>query len=93
MSDSISFFISKFKEPVRETPQPLRYFEPRPYRNAAVRFAASKITDFDKRREVAEQTGLNVFNFPARLLPGCDLLTDSGTTTMTLGAVGGAHNG
>jgi tryptophanase len=84
MSDSVAFFISKFKEPLPETPQSLRYFQPRPYRNAAVRFAASKIEDFEKRRVVAEETGLNVFNFPARLIPGCDLLTDSGTTTMTL---------
>jgi tyrosine phenol-lyase len=29
-------------------------------------------------------TGLNVFKFPAALIPGCDLLTDSGTTTMTM---------
>jgi tryptophanase len=84
MSDSVEFFISKFREPLQGPQQLLRYFEPRPYRNAAVRFAASKIEDFEKRREVAEQTGLNVFNFPARLIPGCDLLTDSGTTTMTL---------
>jgi tryptophanase len=84
MSDSIAFFISKFKELLREKPQQLCYFQPRPYRNAAVRFSASKVDDFDKRRAIAEETGLNVFNFPARMIPGCDLLTDSGTTTMTL---------
>lgn len=84
MSDSISFFISRFQEMLQEKPQPSRYFQPRPYRNAAVRFCASRVEDFEKRRELAERTGLNVFNFPARMIPGCDLLTDSGTTTMTL---------
>ena len=84
MSEPVSFFISKFRDLLAEKPQPLRYFRPRPYRNAAVRFCASRIEDFDKRRAVVEETGLNVFNFPARLIPGCDLLTDSGTTTMTI---------
>jgi tryptophanase len=31
-----------------------------------------------------EEAGLNVFLFPAAEIPGCDLLTDSGTTTMTM---------
>ena len=84
MSDPIAFFISKFKALLQEKPQPSRYFRPRPYRNAAVRFDGAKVEDFDERRTIAEQTGLNVFNFPARMIPGCDLLTDSGTTTMTL---------
>ncbi len=33
---------------------------------------------------MVEAVGLNVFKFPARMIPGCDLLTDSGTTTMTM---------
>ena len=84
MSEPVSFFITKFKELLAEKSQPQRYYRPRPYRNAAVRFNASRIEDFDKRRAVVEETGLNVFDFPARLIPGCDLLTDSGTTTMTI---------
>ncbi len=36
------------------------------------------------RRELVEETGLNPFLYPAHLLPGCDLLSDSGTTTMTM---------
>jgi tryptophanase len=84
MSDQVAFFISRFKELLREQPQPIRYFRPRPYRNAVVRFSASKVEDFERRRATVEESGLNVFNFPARLISGCDLLTDSGTTTMTL---------
>ncbi|UCH84385.1 MAG: hypothetical protein JSW50_01475, partial [Candidatus Latescibacterota bacterium] len=84
MSDPITFFVSQFKGLVPEQPEPVRGFLPRPYRNAAVRFCASSITDFEARRALVEETGLNVFSFPARMIPGCDLLTDSGTTTMTL---------
>ncbi len=84
MSDSISFFISKFAELVPDTPDPLGIYRPRPYRNTTVRFSASSITDFEERRTIVEETGLNVFDFPARKIPGCDLLTDSGTTTMTV---------
>ena len=57
---------------------------PRPYRNAAVSFRPSSIDDHQQRRRVLEETGLNVFKFPAAMIPGCDLLTDSGTTTMTM---------
>jgi tryptophanase len=40
--------------------------------------------DFDRRWRLLEAAGLNVFLFPSRDIPGCDLLTDSGTTTMTM---------
>jgi len=56
----------------------------RPYRNAAVSFRRCARTDFDERARLARACGLNVFLFPAEELPGCDLLTDSGTTTMTM---------
>ncbi len=36
------------------------------------------------RAELVEKVGLNPFLYPAHLLPGCDLLSDSGTTTMTI---------
>ncbi len=36
------------------------------------------------RAELVTKVGLNPFLFPAHLLPGCDLLSDSGTTTMTV---------
>jgi tryptophanase len=39
---------------------------------------------FDERLRLLEEAGLNVFLFPASEIPGCDLLTDSGTTTMTM---------
>jgi len=57
---------------------------PRPYRNAAVSFRPSSIDDRELRRRLLEEGGLNVFKFPAAMIPGCDLLTDSGTTTMTM---------
>ncbi|MEJ2719667.1 MAG: tryptophanase [bacterium] len=84
MSDPITFFVSQFRGLLPESPEALRGFLPRPYRNAAVRFRASSVADFEERRALVEETGLNVFSFPARMIPGCDLLTDSGTTTMTL---------
>jgi tyrosine phenol-lyase len=40
--------------------------------------------DFEGRRKLLEEAGLNVFLFPAAEIPGCDLLTDSGTSTMTM---------
>jgi len=57
---------------------------PRPYRNAAVSFRPCSIDDREPRRRLLEEVGLNVFKFPAAMIPGCDLLTDSGTTTMTM---------
>jgi hypothetical protein len=84
MTDKIGFFMEKFTRLLPETAEPARYYRPRPYRTAAVRFITSAFEDFDGRRRLLEETGLNVFNFPARKIPGCDLLTDSGTTTMTL---------
>ena len=56
----------------------------RPYRNAAVSFRRCAKDDFEARARLAKAVGLNVFLFPADQIPGCDLLTDSGTTTMTM---------
>ncbi|UCG52778.1 MAG: tryptophanase [Candidatus Latescibacterota bacterium] len=84
MLDPITFFVSQFRDLLPEKPEPLRSFLPRPYRNAAVRFSGSSIHAFEERRALVEEAGLNVFSFPARKIAGCDLLTDSGTTTMTL---------
>lgn len=57
---------------------------PRPYRNAAVSFRSHTIDEYRARARAVRETGLNVFKFPAEMIPGCDLLTDSGTTTMTM---------
>ncbi|HMH70079.1 MAG TPA: tryptophanase, partial [Candidatus Saccharimonadales bacterium] len=54
---------------------------PRSYVNHSVQFkrpATSK-----QRIEALEMAGLNVFYFPADMITGCDMLSDSGTTTMT----------
>lgn len=86
MHESIKFFIDKFRELIDIEPVPGRYFRPRPYKNAAVCFRNRdcSIEDFDARVEIAERTGFNVFMFPSNMIPGCDLLSDSGTTTMTM---------
>ena len=82
---AVQFFISKFKDIFNNKGSELpRYYRPRPYRNAAVRFRSCSAEDFEKRRIIVEETGLNVFLFPAHKIPGCDLLSDSGTTTMTM---------
>jgi tryptophanase len=57
---------------------------PRPYRNAAVSFRDPAAGSAAERLRLAEEGGWNVFRFPAAMIPGCDLLTDSGTTTMTM---------
>ena len=82
---NIKFYIDKFRETTRKEADLPQYFRPRAYRNAAVKFRNCAIDDYEKRYEIAvEKANLNVFKFPARELPGCDLLSDSGTTTMTL---------
>lgn len=84
MSTSPDFFIDHFRRELA-APAPLpEYHRPRPYRNAAVRFRPCSPDDYAGRLKLAQETGLNVFSFPAHLLPGCDLLSDSGTTTMTM---------
>ena len=54
---------------------------PRPYINHSVEF--KKSYSAADRTKMLEKVGLNVFFFPAEMITGCDLLSDSGTTTMT----------
>ncbi|MGD8415118.1 MAG: beta-eliminating lyase-related protein, partial [Candidatus Latescibacterota bacterium] len=83
MSDVLTFLEGKFQELIDKEPQPSGYFTPRPYRTGMVRFRDCRMDQFDLRRQLLEEAGLNVFMFPAHNIPGCDLLSDSGTTTMT----------
>ena len=53
----------------------------RPYFNHSVEF--KKLFSARERAEALDQAGLNVFYFPSEMITGCDLLSDSGTTTMT----------
>ncbi|MFA4872816.1 MAG: tryptophanase [Patescibacteria group bacterium] len=53
----------------------------RPYINHAVAFK-QPVTPRE-RAEALEKAGLNVFFYPAALINGCDLLSDSGTGAMT----------
>ncbi len=85
MSDSTAFFIKKFRENVDTPEEPGQWYRPRPYRNAVVRFRDCSIYDFEQRRDILiNEAGLNAFLFRADKIPGCDLLSDSGTTTMTM---------
>ena len=62
-------------------PEEVLALRPRPYFNHAVelkkRFTAAE------RAQMLEAVGLNVLYFPAEMVTGCDLLSDSGTTAMT----------
>ena len=85
MSDSTAFFIKKFRENIDTPEEPGQWYRPRPYRNAVVRFRDCSIEDFEQRRDILiNEAGLNAFLFRADRIPGCDLLSDSGTTTMTM---------
>ncbi len=55
--------------------------KPRPHVNAFVRLHHG-ITE-EQRVQAAEKAGWNVFQFPSEMLCGGDLLSDSGTTSMT----------
>ncbi|MBI1973446.1 tryptophanase [Candidatus Micrarchaeota archaeon] len=63
----------------------------RPYFNHAVEF--KRPTTTEERARMLESVGLNVFMFPAELVSGCDLLSDSGTTTMTNKQWASLHEG
>lgn len=86
MHESVKFFIERFRELLDKDNEPGKYYRPRPYKNAAVSFRSPgcSIQDFDARYDIAKQTGFNVFMFPSNMIPGCDLLSDSGTSTMTI---------
>ncbi len=55
--------------------------KPRPYFNHSVEL--KKVFTAEERAEVLDNVGLNVFFFPSEMITGCDLLSDSGVTTMT----------
>src|SRR3990167_1498443 len=55
--------------------------EPRAYVNASVRFHHE--FTLEQRFKAAQKAGWNVFQFPSEMLKGGDLLSDSGTTTLT----------
>lgn len=85
MPDITDYFIGKFRESLRSEDGAPRYSRPRPYRNASVRFRSCSINDYEARRDIlVGEAGLNPFMFRADMIPGCDLLSDSGTTTMTI---------
>jgi tryptophanase len=64
---------------------------PRPYFNHSVQF--KRPTTTEERLAALESAGLNVFYFPAELITGCDMLSDSGTTTMTAEQWAALHMG
>ena len=85
MPNVIDYFIEKFRKNLELKPKPSAYNRPRPYRNAMVKFRSCSIFDYEERKDIlVEEAGLNPFMFRADKIPGCDLLSDSGTTTMTV---------
>ncbi|MBI2034495.1 MAG: tryptophanase [Candidatus Levybacteria bacterium] len=54
---------------------------PRTYTNHSVSFKRPYTRE--ERMKKLEDVGWNVFYFPSEMITGCDLLSDSGTTTMT----------
>lgn len=64
---------------------------PRPYFNHAVEMKA--FFSAKERTEMLEQVGLNVFWFPSEMITGCDLLSDSGVSTMTNEQWAALHRG
>ncbi len=85
MPNPIDYFISLFRSNLDLPSEPSAYYRPRPYRNGAVRFRGCSIADFEERKRIlVEEAGHNAFLFRADKIPGCDLLSDSGTTTMTV---------
>jgi tryptophanase len=53
----------------------------RPFINHSVEFKTKTTTK--TRCKALKEAGYNVFQYPAKLISGCDFLSDSGTTTMT----------
>lgn len=53
----------------------------RPYFNHSIEF--KNIFKPRERAEMLDIAGLNMFFFPSEMIAGCDLLSDSGTTSMT----------
>lgn len=64
---------------------------PRPYFNHSVEL--KKVYTAEQRAEVLADVGLNVFFFPSEMIAGCDLLSDSGVTTMTNDQWAALHKG
>jgi tryptophanase len=64
---------------------------PRPYFNHAVEMKA--LFSPQERAEMLERVGLNVFWFPSEMITGCDLLSDSGVSTMTNEQWAALHRG
>lgn len=71
----VSQLVKQFTEENKLTAQP------RPYFNHAVEM--KPLSTAKERALLLEQVGLNVFWFPSEMITGCDLLSDSGVSTMT----------
>lgn len=60
---------------------PASRIKSRPYINHSVEF--KKTATREQRMQKLAEVGLNVFYFPSSMVSGVDMLSDSGTTTMT----------
>jgi len=61
------------RELLVKSPQPPISYQPGPYRNAAVRFRACSLQDFEERKRLLEGCGLKPFMFPTSKIADCDL--------------------
>jgi tryptophanase len=71
----------KLRELLKRFPEGQLKVQSRPYFNHAVEFKG--LFTAGERAAILEEVGLNVFYFTSEMITGCDLLSDSGTTTMT----------
>lgn len=72
----------KWKNILKNLPgEKLLKAQPRAYSNHSIEF--KKVFSAEERAKKLEEVGLNVFFYPSEMITGCDLLSDSGTTTMT----------
>lgn len=72
----------KISDLIKEFPQEKEFeVRSRPYFNHSIEF--KNMFTSPERAEMLDIAGLNVFFFPSEMITGCDLLSDSGTTSMT----------
>lgn len=84
--------MSEFNILAEQFPVPASFaVQPRAYINHAVQFKTSYTAA--ERLKALQEAGLNVFFFPAEMITGCDMLSDSGTTTMTNEQWAALHHG
>jgi len=82
----------KLREIVKQLPcENSLSVQARPYYNHSVSF--NQTISPQERADMLDRVGLNVFFFPSDMITGCDMLSDSGVTTMTDDQWAALHQG